>query len=289
MNPTVFAFVPDVVADPLVPCEAVVVDRIQEAKTIFTLRLRLTDSTLRQRYCFAPGQFNMLYLFGVGEVAISIVSDPQDETLIDHTIRNVGRVTHRLSLLRPGDHLGLRGPYGTGWPLAAGMGSDILLVTGGLGCAPLVAVINYIILRREQFGRFTIIQGVKHAEDLIWRDRYAYWQSLPDTHVLLAADHGGALWPGHVGRVTELFDQISINPLHTKVMMCGPEAMMRVAAKQLVNRGIAESRIHLSLERNMHCAIGHCGHCQFGPAFVCRDGPIFPYPRVKHLLAVRGL
>lgn len=275
-------------SNPHLPLEAEVVDRIQESPQIFSLRLRLTEEAERRAYRFVPGQFNMLYLYGVGEVAISIASDPQEEALIDHTIRAVGRVTHGLARLKPGDRLGMRGPYGRGWPLETAEGRDVLLVTGGLGCAPLIGVINYILMRRERFGRFTIIQGVKHAEDLIWRERYAYWSRLPHTQVLLAADHGGPLWPHHVGLVTEVFDLAGIIPEHTLVMMCGPEGMMRAGVRLLVACGIAEGRIYLSMERNMHCAIRQCGHCQFGAAFVCREGPVFSYPKVKGLLGVRG-
>ncbi len=274
--------------NPYRPWEAEVAERIQESPSIFTLWLRLTDGAVRTGYRFAPGQFNMLYLYGVGEVAISIVSDPHEEKLIGHTLRAVGRVTQGLAQLKPGDRLGLRGPYGRGWPLDAAEGRDVLLVTGGLGCAPVVAVINYVLLRRERFGRLTLIQGVKHADELIWRERYAYWRSLPNTQVLLAADHGGPLWPWHVGLVTEVFDRAEIVPEHSFVMMCGPEGMLRAGARQLAERGVAEERIYLSMERNMRCAVRHCGHCQFGARFVCRDGPVFAYPEVKELLGVRG-
>lgn len=274
--------------NPYLPFEAEVVERIQESRTIFTLRLRLTDELARRTYHFAPGQFNMLYLHGAGEVPISIVSDPQDEGVLGHTIREVGRVTRGLARLQPGDRVGLRGPYGRGWPIHAAQGHDVLVVTGGLGCAPVVAVINYAIMRRTLFGKLTIIQGVKHAEDLIWRERYDYWRTLPNTQVLLAADHGGALWPYHVGLVTEVFDDAGIDPARTVVMMCGPEGMMRAGVRNLVGRGVAEERIHVSMERNMQCALGHCGHCQYGPDFVCRQGPVFAYPEVKRLFGVKG-
>ncbi|MGE0113794.1 MAG: FAD/NAD(P)-binding protein [Steroidobacteraceae bacterium] len=270
------------------PFEAEIVDRIEESPTIFTLRLRPCDEHVRHAYRFAPGQFNMVYLHGVGEVPISIVSDPQDPALLDHTIRAVGRVTDGLARLKAGDRLGLRGPFGRGWPLREAAGHDILIVTGGLGCAPVVAMINYILARREQFGHLTIIQGVKHADELIWRERYAYWNTLPDTQVLLAADHGGPLWPGHVGLVTDVFDQATIAPERTLVMMCGPEGMMHAGINNLVARGMAEEHIYVSMERSMHCAIGQCGHCQYGPSFVCRDGPVFCYPQIKALFNVRG-
>jgi len=271
-----------------IPKQAQIIGRIQESPTIFTLRLRLTDERARQDYRFAPGQFNMVYLYGVGEVPISIVSDPDDTTALDHTIRALGRVTQGLAQLKTGDRIGLRGPYGRGWPLREAEDHDILVITGGLGCAPVVAVIQYILMRRERFGRLTIIQGVKHADDLIWRERYAEWSKLPNTHVLIAADHGGPLWPWHVGLVTELFDEAEIVPDRTTVMMCGPEGMMRAGIPDLAARGIPEQRIYLSMERNMHCAVGHCGHCQYGPNFVCRDGPVFAYPQVKKLFHTRG-
>lgn len=272
-----------------IPMAAEVVGRVEESPTIFTLRLRLTDARARQEYRFAPGQFNMVYLFGVGEVPISIVSDPHDPLLLDHTIRAVGRITEGLSRLRQGDQIGLRGPFGQGWPLREAEGHDILVITGGLGCAPVVAVINYILMRRERFGHLTIIQGVKHAEEMIWRERYAYWNSLPRTRVLLAADHGGPLWPWHVGLVTDVFDEAQITSERTIAMMCGPEGMMHAGIDNLTKRGIREDRIYLSMERSMHCAVGHCGHCQYGASFVCRDGPVFAYPRVKELFRTRGV
>ncbi len=270
------------------PLEAIVVERTQESPTIFTLQLRLSDAAAQAAYRFAPGQFNMLYLAGVGEVPISVMSDPQERDGIGHTIRALGHVTQGLAALRPGDSLGLRGPYGRGWPLREMEGRDVVLVTGGLGCAPVVSVIHYILRRRERYGKLVVIQGVKHAEDLIWREQYDRWATLPDTQVLLAASQGGALWPWHVGRVTELFEQARFDPGRAAALMCGPEGMMRAAAEKLLARGLPESRLHLSMERNMQCAVGRCGHCQFGGAFVCRDGPVFDWGQVKSLLEHRG-
>ncbi|WP_296750024.1 FAD/NAD(P)-binding protein [Thiobacillus sp.] len=270
------------------PLEAIVMERTQESPTIFTLQLRLGDAAAQAAYRFAPGQFNMLYLAGVGEVPISVMSDPQERDGIGHTIRALGRVTQGLAALRPGDSLGLRGPYGRGWPLPEMEGRDVVLVTGGLGCAPVVSVVHYILRRRERYGKLVIIQGVKHAEDLIWREQYDRWAALPDTQVLLASSQGGALWPWHVGRATELIEQARFDPGRAAALMCGPEGMMRAAAEKLLARGLPESRLHLSMERNMQCAVGRCGHCQFGGAFVCRDGPVFDWGQVESLLAHRG-
>lgn len=271
-----------------VPYETEVVERVRESQTIFTLRLRFTDPRLHAAYRFAPGQFNMLYLYGVGEVAISIVSDPEDEQLFDHTIRIVGRVTQALARLKAGDRLGVRGPYGRGWPLRQAEGRDVMIVTGGLGCAPTVSVINYVMRRRSRFGRLVIMQGVKHADDLIWRERYDQWRQVPDTQVLVAADAGAALWPWHVGPVTELFDRAQIEPARAMAMMCGPEGMMRVAVDHLLERGVPEGNLWLSMERSMHCAVGLCGHCQYGGKFVCKDGPVFSFAEMKPLFGIRG-
>jgi sulfhydrogenase subunit gamma (sulfur reductase) len=274
--------------NPYLPVEAQVVERVREAENIATLRLRLVDPVQHAAYDFRPGQFNMVYLYGVGEVPISIVSDPEEGGTLDHTIRALGRVTRGLANLRAGNRLGIRGPYGRGWPLERAEGRDVLMVTGGLGCAPLVSVINYIMKRRERYQRLCIVQGVKHANDLIWRERYEAWAQLPQTRVLLAADRGGAHWRWHVGLVTDLLQDVHVSRENCLIMMCGPEAMMHAAARALLARGFSEDSLYLSMERNMHCAVQQCGHCQFGAAFICRDGPVFSYAELKGLLQVKG-
>ena len=271
------------------PHEAQVVERIEESPTIFTLRLRFSDPAVHAAYRFAPGQFNMLYLYGVGEVAISIVSDPEDDQLVAHTIRQVGRVTNGLARLQAGDRLGVRGPFGRGWPLAEAVGRDVVFATGGLGCAPVVAAVNYVLRRREQYGRLTIMQGVKHSDDLIWREQYAQWAAMPDTQVLLAANEGGAGWPHRIGHLPVLFDHARLNPANSTVMMCGPEGMMIAVCRELLTRGFGGGALYLSMERNMHCGRGKCGHCQLGDKFVCQDGPVFSYPEIAPFLGVKGL
>ncbi len=272
----------------LCPHEAEIVARTQESNSIFTIWLRLTDPTEQAVYHFQPGQFNMVYLYGVGEVAISIVSDPADAKRFAHTIRIVGRVTRGLAALEVGQYVGVRGPFGRGWPLESAHGHDVMVVTGGLGCAPVVSVIDHLTKYRSLFGHLTIIQGVKHAEDLIWREHYERWREVPDTSVHLAADHGGRSWPWHVGLVTELISEARLDPQRTVTMMCGPEGMMRASVNELRRRGLPEDRIHISMERNMQCAVGHCGHCQFGGKFICRQGPVFPYTEIKELFGVSG-
>ena len=270
------------------PQEARIIERIHESPSLFTLRLEFTDPAVQQSYQFEPGQFNMLYLHGVGEVPISIVSDPVDDHIIDHTIRSVGRVTHALAKCQAGDRIGVRGPYGRGWPVKQAEQKDVIVITGGLGCAPVVAAINYVVNRRERFGKLNIVQGVKHTSDFIWQERYDYWRSIPDTKVLLAAGSGEALWPWHIGRPTELLEQMEFDPQQAIVMMCGPEGMMHAVADEMLQRGIAEQDLWLSMERSMHCAVGHCGHCQYGGKFVCKDGPVFNYAEIKTLFKQKG-
>ncbi len=271
-----------------VPVAAEITRRTQESPSVFTLGLRLCDPAQHRAYHFVPGQFNMLYLYGVGEIPISIVSDPDSDDELEHTIRVVGRVTRGFDALKVGDRIGIRGPYGRGWPLEQVRGQDLLLLTGGLGCAPLVSVINYVMQRRNEYGRVAILQGVKHMDDLIWRDRYDQWSALPDTQVLLAADVAGASWSWHVGLVTELIDQIAFDLQDARVMICGPEPMMLASVRKLCESGVADVHIWMSMERNMQCAIGQCGHCQIGPHFVCKDGPVFCYPELRERLGVKG-
>jgi sulfhydrogenase subunit gamma (sulfur reductase) len=273
---------------PYLPHAAQIIERVQETPDIFTLRLRFTDPGVHAAYQFAPGQFNMLYLYGVGEVPISIVSDPYDEQLYDHTLRAVGQVTQGLAQLPSGGYLGVRGPYGRGWPLELARGRDVVLVTGGLGCAPLVSVINYIVRRRSEYRRLMIMQGVKHSADMFWADRYAQWSQLPNTQVLLAASQGGQGWPFATGQVTDLLASAQFDPAEAIAMLCGPEGMMHVAIDNLIQRGMPAANIYISMERNMQCAVKHCGHCQYGDKFVCRDGPVFAVPEVQALLGVRG-
>lgn len=274
-------------ADPYLPHPALILARDQESSTIFTLKTQFIDEDHRYA-AFVPGQFNMLYLYGVGEVAISISSDPMHHGYLSHTIRAVGRVTKALQKLQPGDQLGIRGPYGRGWPLQEAIGKDIVIVTGGLGCAPTVSLINYILARRQHYGALTILQGVKHSDDLIFRKQYAEWQKNPNTTVYIAADQAGPKWPWGLGYVTDMIASLSFDPEKTMVMMCGPEMMMHAAINALTQKHIQEDHIYLSMERNMQCAIGHCGHCQYGGLFVCKDGPVFAYPQIKALFSVKG-
>ncbi len=275
--------------NPHPPHLARIIDRVQESDDIFTLRLRFNDPSIQSAYEFKPGQFNMVYLPGAGEVPISLSSDPDQKDSFFHTIRVAGRVTKGIDKLGIGDEIGIRGPYGQGWPLESAEGKDVIIVTGGLGCAPVVAVIHYVLKRRERFRRLVILQGVKHSHDLIWRASYERWAQAPDTQVLIAANATEAIWPWHIGTPIDLVQQADFDSANAVSMICGPEGMIVAAAKSLTERGLPEADIHVSLERNMQCGLGLCGHCQLGDKFLCKDGPVFAYPEVKFLLERGGL
>lgn len=277
------------VSNPYLIQPATIVEKIREADDIDTYRLQFVDEQVRRSYRFSAGQFNMVYLFGVGEVAISIVSDPDQPDSLDHTIRAVGRVTRAIAGLKIGDVLGIRGPFGQGWPLADIRGKDIVVVTGGLGCAPVVGAIEYIFRRRSDFGAVRILHGVKTPHDLLYRERFETWRQHPDTKVYLTSDRADKNWQYHVGVVTGLFHEVRIDPARTAVLMCGPEIMMRLGAPILIDRGIPATSIYVSLERHMECGIGLCGHCQMGPYFLCKDGPVMRYDRVARLLGSEGV
>ncbi len=272
----------------LVPEPAEIVEKRSFGPDIHAYRMRLCDPAARPRFDFMQGQFNMVYVPGVGEVAISISSDP-DDTDLEHTIRIVGRTTRVIDRLGVGDIVGLRGPYGAAWPLLEARFKDVLVVTGGLGCAPVSGAIDYMFRRRASYGRITLLHGVKKPADMVHRDRFEAWRREPDTRVLLTSDEPDRQWRDRLGVVTELFDEVEVDPGRTIVFMCGPEVMMRFAVRILGSRGVSMERVWVSLERNMKCAVGLCGHCQFGPEFVCKDGPIFPFARVARWFGVKGL
>jgi NAD(P)H-flavin reductase len=231
-------------------------------------------------FSFAPGQFNMLYVFGIGEVPISISSDPADKSVIQHTTRAMGAVTSALKQLKKGDSIGIRGPFGSSWPLAEAAGKDCLIVAGGIGLAPLRPVIYSILAERPKYRRVAVLYGTRTREDILYARELEHWRGKLDLDIQLTLDRGGPDWRGNVGVVTALISRASFDPANTLAMVCGPEVMMRFTLLELQRRGIPFERVYLSMERNMKCAIGFCGHCQYGPTFVCKDGPVFRFDRI---------
>ena len=239
-------------------------------------------------FAFRPGQFNMLYVHGVGEVAISISGDPRAPERLIHTIRAVGTVTRAMAELGAGDVLGVRGPYGSAWPIEDARGRDVVVIAGGLGLAPLRPLILHVLGARADYGRVTILYGARSPAELLYRRELEAWRGRFDLRVEAIVDSAGRDWYGQVGVVTRLLDEVSIDR-DDVVFVCGPEIMMRFAVRELDKRGIPGEAIWISMERSMKCGVGLCGHCQLGGTFVCKDGPVFRYDRIAPLLPVREL
>lgn len=251
----------------------------RENRQVSTLELELTGEDMPP---FEPGQFNMLTKFGVGEVAIGLSGDPAKLKTVTHTIHAVGPVTSALARLRTGDVIGVRGPFGVGWPMAQAVGRDVVIVAGGLGLAPLRPVIYRLLAERSRYGRIVLFYGARSPDAVVYRRELAAWRGL---EVALTVDHATSDWPGHVGVVTTLIPRATFDPAAAIAFVCGPEIMMRFAIAALRDRGVGSHAIFLSLERNMKCAVGFCGHCQLGRELVCRDGPVFDHRCVADLLA----
>ncbi len=255
---------------------------VRETPDTFTLTLEPEDGAGETR--FRPGQFGMLWVFGVGELPISISGDPERRDRLEVTVRSVGQATHALVNRRIGDGIGVRSPLGVGWPVEAAQGRDVILVAGGIGLAPLRPVIYRVLHDRDAFGRLIVLYGARSPRDLLYRKELATWARQRETQVLVTVDYGGLSWRGHVGVVTTLFKYARLQPARSLAMVCGPEIMMRFVTRELESHGLARHDIYLSMERNKKCAVGLCGHCQFGPYFVCKDGPVFAYDRIRPLL-----
>ncbi|WP_327000602.1 FAD/NAD(P)-binding protein [Dactylosporangium sp. NBC_01737] len=268
----------------MTPARYRVVERTLETADTVTLALEPVDEPLP---VFRPGQFAMLYTFGVGEVPISVSGRHGVGGLL-HTVRAVGATSGALSRAEPGCLLGVRGPFGAGWDLPAPAGADLVVVAGGLGLAPLRPVVHHAVEDRDRYRTASVLIGARTPEDLLYPDEYESWRSA-GIDVFVIVDRATVDWTGQVGVVTALFDRLHNRPADTVAYVCGPEIMMRFAARGLTDRGVPPRRVWLSLERNMHCGLGHCGHCQLGPLLLCRDGPVVGYDVAGPLLLTKEL
>lgn len=271
--------------DPMIPTPFVI-QRVQH-ETHDTFTLELTASNGNREFRFAPGQFNMLYVFGVGEIPISISGDPAKPETLVHTTRAVGTVTNIMRQSKRGDVIGIRGPYGTQWPIETVEGSDIVLVAGGIGLAPLRPVLYHILAHREKYGKVVVLYGTRSPSDILYHKELELWRGRFDIEALVTVDRSAGNWRGHVGVVTTLIRRAGFDPHHTVAFVCGPEVMLHFTMLELNRRGLLNERIFISMERNMKCAVGFCGHCQYGPNFICKDGPVFRFDQVQGLFGKR--
>jgi NAD(P)H-flavin reductase len=277
---------PSTMLDPMLP-EFLPVRRLaRETADTFTL---FFDASGRGGFRFGPGQFNMLYAFGVGEVPISISGDPARPGELVHTIRAVGAVTRALQRAKKGTPVGVRGPFGSSWPVELGAGRDVVLVAGGIGLAPLKPAIHHLFNQRERFGKVVIVYGTRTPGDILFRKQLERWATRSDLELKITVDRGDPGWQGHTGVVTTLLPQVAFDVNNAIALLCGPEVMMRFAARELRKLGLPDERIFLSLERNMKCALAHCGRCQLGGTLICRDGPVYRRDRILSLMSIKEL
>jgi NAD(P)H-flavin reductase len=269
--------------DPMEPVPFKVRGIRDELEDTFTLELEPPEG----RFEFKPGQYTMLYSFGIGEVPISVSGDASRPSRLVQTIRGVGAVTRALRNVRPGDVVGVRGPFGTPWPVHEATGRDIVFVAGGIGLAPLRPAIYRVLERRDHYGQVVVLYGARSPRELLFSEELQDWGGRFDVTVLVTVDNADRAWFGSVGVVTKLVPRAPYEPPNAAAFVCGPEIMMRFTGQELASRGVAPDQIFVSMERNMKCGVGFCGHCQFATKLVCRDGPVFPYSEVARLLTVR--
>ena len=267
--------------DPMVPRSFRLLTTRRDTHDTFTLELEPTDGVALK---FGAGQFTMLHAFGVGEVPISISGSPVEDGPLVHTIRNVGGVTRTIVEAAPGTEFGVRGPFGTGWEVETGKGGDVVIVTGGIGLAPLRPAILQVMAERAQYNRVVLLYGARTPEDILFGDELRRWADMEGIDVEVSVDNAGHEWKGRVGFVTQLIARAGFDAAHTLALVCGPEVMMRATATELRKRGVPASKLRLSMERNMKCGIGLCGHCQLRELFMCVDGPVMTYEELAPLM-----
>lgn len=231
-----------------------------------------------------PGQFVMLSIPGVGEAPISVCSSPsRSNGHFELCVRRVGDVTNALHRMKPGDIVGIRGPFGHGFPIEQMRGKDVLFAPGGLGLAPLRSLINQVLDERGSFGRVIILYGAKRPAELLFRDELEQWAARDDVELHVTVDRGDENWKGNIGVITTLFPKVTVDPRNTVAVTCGPPIMYRFVLIELLGKGIPETQIYLSLERRMKCGLAKCGHCQINHLYACKEGPVFTYAQIKNV------
>ncbi|MEM2906331.1 MAG: FAD/NAD(P)-binding protein [Candidatus Bathyarchaeia archaeon] len=262
--------------NPYLPRPAQITEVIEENRNVKTYALKALDNS-EGGITFKPGNFTILSLLGVGEAAFSVSSDPARTDGFENTVRRVGLVTSALFRLKPGDKVGFRGPYGNSWPLEKAVGMDLLIIGGGIGLAPLRPVIKHVAKHRGLYGRIYLLYGARTIGDMIFTREFSSWHKTPGMTLLLTVDEAptSTEWNGSVGVVTNLLDDVKVDPATTLAFVCGPEVMMKFSVEKLTRMGFPPGSIYVSLERRMKCGVAKCGHCQIGPKYVCRDGPVF--------------
>lgn len=258
--------------------EVIRIEELTKMEKLFEIKL-LNGQDLGHQ----PGQFVEVSLFGIGEAPFSISSSPTKKSSFELAVRAVGNVTKALHNLEKGAIIGIRGPFGKGFPVAEMKGRDILFVAGGIGLVPLRSLINYVLDNRADFGRVLILFGAKTPAEQLFLDELSLWRKRQDLEYWETVDRSDGKWKGHVGVITTLFPKINIDPRKTVAVIVGPPIMYRFAILEAQVKGIPDEQIIVSLERRMKCGVGKCGHCQINHFYVCQDGPVFTYAQIKDI------
>jgi len=258
----------------------------EETGDIKIFSLAFKDQEMQNRFTFRPGQFVLVSVFNCGEAPISICSSPTSPEGLQLSIKRMGLLTGAIHGYTEGDEVGLRGPYGNGFPLEQLYGHDLLFVGGGIGLAPLRSLIQYVLSKRSEFGRISILYGARTAGDIVFKDDLAAWGKEKDVKVVTTVYRNSPEWKGNVAPLASLLQKVTISPSSTKAVICGHPAIISYVIFDLLKMGFAEDRIISTLERYMKCGVGKCGHCSIGSKFTCLHGPVFTYREIKEFPSV---
>ncbi|MBU7007286.1 FAD/NAD(P)-binding protein [Phosphitispora fastidiosa] len=267
----------------LAPKAARIMNITQETSDTKTFTLVFTNPADQDAFNYRPGQFVEISVLGVGEAPISITSSPSRKGFLELSIKRVGQLTEIIHALSPGSIVGIRGPYGNGFPFEDVSGDNILFVAGGIGLAPLRSLINYVFDNRRDYGDVKILYGSRNSGELVFTGELDRWSGMPETEVLVTVDRGDEHWQGNVGLVTTLIPRIKLTPESYSAFVCGPPVMIPFVIKDLLKLGFREDKIISTLENYMKCGVGKCGHCLLGGKFICMEGPVFKYSQMKDL------
>lgn len=271
------------IENPFIPKLAKIEEIKQETNTVKTFKIRFLDGRFQNSFKFMPGQFIQVSVVGVGEAPISLCSSSFNKKFIEISVRNVGNVTNAICQLKKGDTIGIRGPYGNGYPMDKLIHSDIVMIAGGIGLPPIKSVIEYVLDKRNNFGKLWLLYGSKNPDDIVFKEELERWKNEKDFEILLTVDNATPEWNGNVGVVTALFDKIKIVNKNSVGFVCGPPIMMKFVTQKFQELGFDDNQVYFSMERLMQCGFGKCGHCNIGKKYVCIDGPVFRYDELKEL------
>jgi len=269
--------------DLYLPEIAIIDDMTKETGDVTTFTIRFKNKKVRKEFHYKPGQFLEVSVFGIGEIPISITSTPSRPSFIELSIKNVGWVSGAIHKLSKGSEIGIRGPFGNGFPYERAFGKNLLFVAGGIGLAPLRSLINSTLDNRDRFENITILYGSRTPSDLVFRRELDQWKERPDVKTLITIDRGDEQWQGNVGVVTTLFPKANISSENAVAFVCGPPVMIPFVIRDLLKLGFSEGSIISTLERHMKCGVGKCGHCCIGDKYICQDGPVFSYKEMKEM------